>query len=410
MRILFIAFGLVVSSVGAVAARPYDEIMKAAQTAYATEDYAAAGALLDEAQAQQPYSLFLTRNRILTRLLTDRTEDALAIAREIAEKGLVLELPSHEAFEGMKNLPDYAPIAAKMSENAKPFGAADIVVEFADNAILPEAISLHKKRMLIGSVRNGEIRNASSGLAPFAKLDGGVFDVEQTETSVFAAVNNQLAFERRSDMPAFAAISELDGRTGAERRRISVASDALIGDIEIDAKGNLYASDSLNPRLFVASASDSEARVFKTDDRWANPQGIALDRKRGRLYLADYLTGLFFIDLNSGAVVAIGNPTNAHLGGIDGLYLYRGDLIGVQNGTSPQRVVRVRLDKTGAIATRLDVLARALDGWNEPTHGVVVGREFYYIATSNWPAYDDEGALRQGAQLSPLRVMSLRLN
>ncbi len=392
-------------------ARPYAEIMKEAEAAFAIDDFATAGARLDEAQAQRPYSMFLTRNRILTRLLTGRESEALALAAEIADRGLVLDLPAHEAFERLKASPGFAPIAARMEANARPIGAPRIISEFPENGLLPEAISLRKGRLLIGSVRTGAVRAASDGLREFTLLDGGVFDIEQTKASVFAAINNQLAFERRSDKPPFAAIVELGAKTGAERRRIRIAAaDALIGDIEIDRRQTVYASDSLRPRLFVADRNDQDARVLATDERWANPQGIALDRKARRLYLADYLTGLFAVDVNTGASTAIANPTNAHLGGIDGLYLHKGDLIGVQNGTNPQRIIRIRLDEEGFAALRVDILAQNLDGWNEPTHGVVKGDEFQYIATSNWPAYDDSGALRAGAVPAPLKIMALPLD
>jgi hypothetical protein len=403
------AIWLLAAASGHASARPYEEVMSEAQAAFAAEDYETAGERLDEAQLLRPYSLFLIRNRILTRLMTNRDDEALAIARDVADRGLALELPPHQAFTRMKAMEDYAPIATKMAENVRPIGEETIVSEIAEDTLLPEAISRRAKRTLIGSVRRGEIWDASAGFTRVATLDGGVFDLEQNKKSIFAAINNQLAFERRGDRPAFAAIAVLDARTGAQRLRIEIGADALVGDIEIDADGLIYASDSLKPRVFVVAGEDAAARVLASDERWANPQGIALDRKRDRLYLADYLTGLFAIDLATGAVAQVGNPSNAHLGGIDGLYSHHGDLIGVQNGTTPQRVVRIRLDKAGNVAMGLDVLAQALETWNEPTHGAVVGGEFHYIATSNWPAYDDEGKLREGATLEPLRIMSVSL-
>jgi hypothetical protein len=126
--------------------------------------------------------------------------------------------------------------------------------------------------------------------------------------------------------------------------------------------------------------------------------------------VADYLAGLFVIDLNTRHVTKIANPTDAHLGGIDGLYLYEGDLIGIQNGTTPQRIVRIDLARKGTIARSLKVLQQASPHWNEPTHGFIEGDRFLYIATSNWPAYNDNGAIREGAVLQPLRLMSIDLN
>ncbi len=183
---------------------------------------------------------------------------------------------------------------------------------------------------------------------------------------------------------------------------------ALLGDLEADG-AIAYASDSMTPRIFSLAAGGAPA-VLAADPRFVNLQGLALDRKKRRLYVADYLSGLFVIDLRTKAVTPIANPSDAHLGGIDGLYLYKGDLIGVQNGTAPQRIVRIDLDKKGLTARSLSVLQQALPEWNEPTHGFVDGDRFIYIATSNWPAYDDAGKLREGALLQPLRLMAVELN
>ncbi|MGE0183449.1 MAG: hypothetical protein AB7F91_10330 [Parvularculaceae bacterium] len=410
-----IALAFLLSTVTPAVARPYDEIMAEARDAFVAEDFAKAANLLDEAQIERPYSLYLTRNRVLTRILTDRMVEAIAIAADVADRGLVLETPANEAFDRMRAEPAFAPVAARMEENAKPVGEAHVIMEFDEARLLPEAMSKSGGRLLVGSVRTGEIRDASNALASFASLDGGVFDIEQRRNAVYAAVNNQLAYENKSD-DAFAAILVIDPKSGAVlNRHLLTPGPALTGDIEIDRKNRLYASDSLTPRLFEVTPGknpgDGATRIRTIEHpRFVNPQGIALDEKKKRLFIADYLAGLFVLDLKTDAVAQIANPTGAHLGGVDGLYLYKGDLIGIQNGTSPQRIVRIKLDKTGATALAVDVIQQALPEWNEPTHGIVDGDAFHYIATSNWPAYDDEGNLREGAQLEPLRIMSAPLN
>ncbi len=405
-----IAFTLAAMLSAPAFARPYDEIMAEARDAFGAEDFHKAASLLDEAQTERPYSLYLTRNRILARILTDRMDEAIALAGDAAERGLVLETPPNEAFDRMRAEPAFAPVAAQMSENAKPKGVSHVAMEYEESGLLPEAISKRKGRLLVGGVRTGTVKAAGSALISFGAADGGVFDIEQRKGAVYAAINNQLAFERRNEKPAFAAISVMDPNSGLEKRRVAItASDALVGDIEVDKRGRIYASDSLSPRIFSADKRGVEASIFAADDRWANLQGIALDEKSNRLFAADYLTGLFVVDLTTGKVTAIANPSGAHLGGIDGLYLYEGDLIGIQNGASPQRIVRIDLDKAGTTARALEVVQQALPEWNEPTHGIVDGDEFIYIATSNWPAYDDEGNLREGAKLAPLRIMSVSL-
>jgi hypothetical protein len=392
-------------------ARGYDEIMAEAREAFADEDIPRAAELLDAAQALRPYSLYILRNRILTRILTDRMDEAIALAQDVADRGLVLETPPNAAFDRMRADPAFAPVERKMVENAAPRGVPKIIFEHAAHDLLPEAINKGRGAYYIGSVRTGAVFELRDGaLREIARANGGVFDLEARNGRILAAANNQLAYEDRSGEPG-AELIEVDVRTGSETGREKLGGGAaLVGDIEISRTGIIYASDSLTPRIFLVPPGDTGAeRREIIDGRFANLQGLALDEKRGLLFVADYLAGLFVVDLTTLAVEEIANPTDAHLGGIDGLYLHKGHLVGIQNGTSPQRIVQIRLDRAGRSAQSLEVLQQALPEWNEPTHGVIDGGDFVYIATSNWPAYGDDGAVVSGARLEPLRLMSVRL-
>jgi hypothetical protein len=393
-------------------ARPYAAILEEAQAAFAAADYAVAAARLDEAQALRPYSLFLTRNRMLARYLAGDKAGAIAIASGVAARGLALDLPVTDEFDRLRADPAFAPVAARFDANRRPVGESRIVAEFAETGFLPEAIAKQGGRILIGSVRTGGIYETGGGaLKEIARLDGGVFDIEADEASpnIFAVINNQLAYEKAGDRPPEAAVVEVDLRSGEVLWKQPIEGGAaLLGDLE-QMPGRLYSSDSLKPRVFEQDP-DLIPRPLAEDSRFANVQGIALDAKKRRLFVADYLTGLFVVDATTKEVRAIENRADAHLGGIDGLYLYKGDLIGIQNGTSPQRIVRIDLDKKGVTARKLTVLQQALPEWNEPTHGFIDGDRFIYIATSNWPAYGDDGKPVEGARLEPLRLMAVDLD
>ncbi len=411
--IVFLATAIVGAAQAADApTRPYDAVLEEAQAAFAAEDYSVAAALLDEAQAQRPYSLFLTRNRVLARFLAGDTAGAIAIAARVAARGLRLDLPATEEFGRLRADPAFAPVAAQFDANRRPFGESEVVSEFTEAGLLPEAALMSRGKLYIGSVRTGGVFEASGGgLREVAKLDGGVFDLVASADGLVltAVVNNQLAYEKTSEKPASAAFVALDLPSGAVRSRSEIAGGpSLLGDVEFDGRV-VYASDSLTPRVFALAAGGAPT-VLAADPRFVNLQGLALDRKKHRLFVADYLAGLFVIDLKSNAVSSIANPADAHLGGIDGLYLYKGDLIGVQNGTTPQRIVRIDLDRKGVTARKLTVLQQALPEWNEPTHGFLDGDTFIYIATSNWPAYGEDGKPIEGEKLAPLRLMSVDLN
>ncbi|GJL92875.1 hypothetical protein [Hyphococcus sp.] len=406
-----LAFG---ASVIAAETPDYRESMTRAAAAFEAEEWPALNEALDAAQSTRPWSLYVYRNRILARLLADRQDEALALAAKAADRGLSFNLTGHPAFDAFKALPAYAPIAERMEANMAAIGDADSVREFSANEHLPEAIAYDRKNNLyIGSVRNGSIFKAKKNaqeLTRVATARGGVFDLEIRGDTIWAAVNNQLAYEDANPENKFASVMAFNAKTGAPFREIRVSdSEAIIGDIEVAKDGTVYASDSVTPRILKMEPGGQTLDVFADDPRFVNLQGIALDEKNHRMFVADYLGGLFVINTQSGAVTALENTADAHLGGIDGLYYYKGGLIGIQNGTTPIRIVYIGLNDDATAVSTFIAMQQNLDEWNEPTHGAVLGKKFHYIATSNWPSYDGEWKVREGAELKPLKIMTLPL-
>ena len=86
----------------------------------------------------------------------------------------------------------------------------------------------------------------------------------------------------------------------------------------------------------------------------------------------------------------------------------RGTLISVQNGASPERVVAFTLDPTLSEVAAETILERSTETLGDPTHGVVVGKDFYYIANSGWDILDDHGNPKPGAKPTQPRMMRHR--
>lgn len=392
----------------------YRQGLANAREAFQAEDWAALDAALADAQSAAPGSLYVYRNRILAKMLLEKPDEALALAGQAADQGLTLTLSGHPALEELTALPGYKAIAAKMEANAGPLGQPSNVREFPDTELLPEAIAYDRNNTLyIGSVRSGAILKAGKNddaLTLVAKAPGGVFDIELRKNTFWAAVNNQLAYEQAGEEDPFAAVMVFDARTGAPKKEVRVdEADAILGDLEVAKDGTAYASDSGTPRIFRLPPDGDALEVFSADPAFVNPQGIALDEENGVLYMADYLAGIFAINAETGEAMQLSNDANAWLGGIDGLYLYKDGLIGIQNGSTPQRIVYIGLDDDKTAITSFITMHRNLEGWNEPTHGAVVGDEFHYIAASNWPSYGDDGTVKEEPPLQPVRIMTLPL-
>jgi hypothetical protein len=140
-----------------------------------------------------------------------------------------------------------------------------------------------------------------------------------------------------------------------------------------------------------------------------NPQQPVAAPDGKRVFVADYIRGIAIVDRSTGKVSWLANDAHAALNGTDGLTLVGHSLIAVQNGVSPERVIRLDLDAAMTKIVRWSTLAANLPQLNEPSHGVQVGDKFYFIATSGWDRFDADGTITKGAALHKPVVMILEV-
>jgi hypothetical protein len=138
-------------------------------------------------------------------------------------------------------------------------------------------------------------------------------------------------------------------------------------------------------------------------------QGLALTPDERWLYVAEYARGILRADLHSRSIELLPCPDTLAALGIDGLYWFGGALIGIQNGMTPARVVRLTLAPEGDRLLGAEVLERAHPLHAEPTLGTLVGRDFYYIANSQWERFGEEGGIAAPDSLKPPTILRLRL-
>jgi hypothetical protein len=112
--------------------------------------------------------------------------------------------------------------------------------------------------------------------------------------------------------------------------------------------------------------------------------------------VADYARGVAAVDLATGAVTWLPHAGNVAVTGIDGLYRAGRELIAVQNGTTPNRVMRLVLDRAMTRILWAEVLERGTPPLADPTHGVVRGGVFDVIANSGWSRVKPDGTMEQG--------------
>ena len=207
-----------------------------------------------------------------------------------------------------------------------------------------------------------------------------------------------------------AAVLAFDLRTGRLVRRVEAPRDTahFLGDLAVAATGEVYISDNATRSVWVLRPGADSLEVLVPPGVMANPQGPALAPDGRRLLVADYLLGIAAVDLLTRRVSWLPRPDDVAVNGIDGLYVDRGALVGVQNGTAPQRIVRFAVDPGFTRILGAEVLEQdpQLD---EPTHCAPAGRTLYCIANSG----DDRArgsAVRDDPGARPPAIVRLPLD
>jgi hypothetical protein len=156
---------------------------------------------------------------------------------------------------------------------------------------------------------------------------------------------------------------------------------------------------------------DANTLKFERIDRgdFISPQTPAMVDDDAKIWVPDYTRGIARFDLKSRTVSWLPTKNTYALGGVDGLYLYGHSLIVTQNGTSPERVAQFTVNEAASDITAEIIIERATPTLGDPTHGVVVGEYFYYLANSGWDALDDAGHRKASQAMTPALLMRVKL-
>jgi sugar lactone lactonase YvrE len=394
-----------------------------AMGAYQAHDYRAFLTHAKEAERLRPAHGGAIYNLACAYALTGDTAAALAMLNRFAGLGYVADVAADSDLAALEGTPGLQRVRQRLARNEAPLVRSTVAFTLPEADLLTEGIAYdpREKAFYLGSVHHRKI----------VRVDrtGRVGDfVTEGRDSLWAPLGMRVDAARRVLWVAAAAVPQMsgfvrsdNGRTGLFRYdlksgrltgRFLVAPDGAphaLGDLTIGRDGAVYASDSRSPEIYRLRAAGDTLERFLTSPLLLLAQGLALTPDDRTMYLADYSRGILRIDLASRAVALLPTSDSVLALGVDGLYLIDGRLIGIQNGVTPHRVVRLTLSHPGDSISAGEVIERAHPRYAEPTLGVVVGRDLYYIANSQWERFGEDGHVADPAALLPPTVLRLRL-
>jgi sugar lactone lactonase YvrE len=395
---------------------------RAAVQAYQARDLQAFLDHARQAQALRPAHGGVTYALASAFALTGDTAGALATLRHFALLGYSADLAADSDFARLRGNEAYAELTRRLERNGEPVVASQVVFELPERDLLTEGIA-HDARddvFYVGSVHQSKIFRVTragsvSEFTPelpgrWAPLGLRVVDRKGGALWVAAAALPQTAGYDPSDSGR-SAILRYDLQSGHLSARYDAPTDGtphLIGDLIVTRGGDVYATDSRAPVLYRVAARGDSLERFVESPLLLSGQGLALTPDERSLYVADYARGILRVDLRERNVSLVEAADSVLALGIDGLYFHQGGLVGIQNGVTPHRVARFTLGPAGDRVLRAEVLERAHPRYDEPTLGVLVDGELYYIANAQWERFGEDGRIAKPEALKMPAVLRLR--
>ncbi|MEL7688221.1 hypothetical protein AAG596_12340 [Citromicrobium bathyomarinum] len=204
--------------------------------------------------------------------------------------------------------------------------------------------------------------------------------------------------------------SGLIGLGPLDARLYAAAPEGVrVSDLAMGPDGTVYASDPLGAGVYTKGVWAEDLTVLVQPGTFRSPQGLAVSEDGARLYLSDYRYGLAMIDLATGRVAPLESDVPVLLDGIDGLWRSGSELIAMQNGVSPMRIVAFTLSAAGKRIVAALVLEQAHPDWTEPLGGSIADNALVYVATGQWDRYD-KGQPVEGKPPLPTQIRRLPLD
>lgn len=381
-------------------------------TESARRSIAAVEKLLQQRPADATLWFFLARSR-------SRLGDApgcVAALEKVHELGDGF-LPPRGDFARVWEDAAFQAVRRKLEAKLPSLDYAPTAFEIDDRELMPEGIAYDapSRSFFIGSVHRRVLRLSSEPgpATEFAGTGAGLdavlgLAVDAPRRILYAVSTSALTTEGRKNRRNAVVAFDIDSRRLLHRYDVPGAMQ--LNDVTVALGGRVFATDSASGAVYeIAVKGPGPVRQVLAPGQLGGSNGLAASPGGDRLYVA-HSTGLAVIDVADGSVKRVENRTRENVAAIDGLYQWQGQLIGVQNVTTPGRVILVTLSPDGAAVARVTtMLSHHHNALDEPTAGAVAGDNFYLLAATGFSHFNNEGRIDHPETSPTPRVVRIPL-
>jgi len=385
----------------------FEEHWKQAKAAYQAKDHEAYLQHMLAAAELRPDSLTVRYNLAGAQALAGHSAQALALLGRLADMSVSFDPAADEDFASIRDSEGFKDVLARFEKLEAPIGKSAVAFELPQKDLITEGVAYDAATgtFYVGSIHQRKIvsRGKDGSLKDFATAEDGLWsvfgmkvDAKRRALWVCTAVTPQMVGFKKED-EGLSSVLRFDLASGELLERYDLPNRPRghwLGDLVLDSKGNVLVTDSQQPgAVYAISEKEDELKPWIEPGPFRSPQGIDLSADGKHVFIADYAIGILKFDVETRQSARLAAPANVVTTGIDGLYFHRGSLIAIQNGIRPHRVVRYRLSAGQDRIESAEILEMNSPSFDEPTLGVLVGDELYYVANSQWGRFDKDGTI-----------------
>lgn len=419
--VFLLIFAVFANAQTAVEMRESVKLERQAVEFYKSKDYGKFLENIKPASDLRPNHSRLLYNLAVAYALNNKPQDALAILERLAAMDLFFAVEKDDDFKSLFDLAQFKTIQSRFALNQKAVGKSEKAFTITQKDLITEGIAYDSatKRFFVSSIHRrkivaiderGKVSDFSSEADGLWSVSGMRVDEKRKILWVTTTAFPQMQDFQKAD-DGKSGIFKYDLRSGKLLKKYLLSNESAkhaLGDLIVAKNGDVFASDSVSPNIYRIAAGKDELEIFLTSENFASLQGLAFSPDEKTLFAADYSKGIFKISMPDKKISQITVDANTNPIGIDGIYFHNGNLIAIQNGFRPHRIARFALNKEFSAITKSETLEANHTDFNEPTLGVKVGNNFYYIANSQWILVGEDSKLAEDKLKEPV-ILRLKL-
>ena len=372
-------------------------------------------AALERAIAREPDDPALVYLLAVYRARAGDRDGSLEALEQLLDKGDGF-LPTTEFFPSLGEERRFAVLRARFERRLPRTDGAVTKVTLSDRTLIPEGIAYDPdtRRVYVGSIaRRGVFRVDTAGrTAPFSRAEDDLdailgLAIDAKRRRLYAVSTSALIERGRAALRNAVKIYDLDREILLQS--IAVPQAQQLNDVAFTSDGTLLVTDSAAGALYRIDPSTATVSTVVKPNGVPGANGIASAPDGKHAYVAASRRPLR-VNLSTGEVVPLVLPPRQNAAAIDGLYWHDGALIGVQNVTTPGRVIRLVLAPDGYRVTDVQtLLSHHHPAILEPTTAAI-GTEGLYLLTRTYATrFGDQGVIERQDTVKPALILRVPL-